>query len=240
MTTNVEEQIFMARVAEQSERFRDMVDFLKPVIAEKGSALTQDERNLLSVAFKNLVSQQRTAIRTISAIEQNPKYTKFAGSMGDYKKRIEEELYRNCDDIIQTIRNSVLSKASEDEPRSFFLKMIGDYCRYIAESAKGDRLEKTKNDALSAYHEAQIISEKSLNACNSIRLGLALNFSVFHYEVMQNVTKACELGDKALQDALDRLDDCDEETFRDAQSIIELLRENLSLWKEEGGDNDQQ
>jgi 14-3-3 protein epsilon len=240
MTTNVEEQIFMARVAEQSERFRDMVDFLKPVIAEKGSALTQDERNLLSVAFKNLVSQQRTAIRTISAIEQNPKYTKFAGSMGDYKKRIEEELYRNCDDIIQTIRNSVLSKASEDEPRSFFLKMIGDYYRYIAESAKGDRLEKTKNDALSAYQEAQIISEKSLNACNSIRLGLALNFSVFHYEVMQNVTKACELGDKALQDALDRLDDCDEETFRDAQSIIELLRENLSLWKEEGGDNDQQ
>lgn len=240
MTTNVEEQIFMARVAEQSERFRDMVDFLKPVIAEKGAALTQDERNLLSVAFKNLVSQQRTAIRTISAIEQNPKYTKFASNMGDYKKRIEEELYRNCDDIIQTIRSSVLSKASEDEPRAFFLKMIGDYCRYIAESAKGDRLEKTKNDALAAYSEAQTISEKSLNACNSIRLGLALNFSVFHYEVMQNVSKACELGEKALQDALDRLDDCDEETFRDAQSIIELLRENLSLWKEEGADNEQQ
>jgi 14-3-3 protein epsilon len=240
MTTNVEEQIFMARVAEQSERFRDMVDFLKPVIADKGAGLTQDERNLLSVAFKNLVSQQRTAIRTISAIEQNPKYTKFASNMGDYKKRIEEELYRNCDDIIQTIRSSVLSKASEDEPRAFFLKMIGDYCRYIAESAKGDRLEKTKNDALSAYSEAQTISEKSLNACNSIRLGLALNFSVFHYEVMQNVSKACELGDKALQDALDRLDDCDEETFRDAQSIIELLRENLSLWKEEGGENEQQ
>ena len=48
-----------------------MVDFLKPVIKEKGATLTPDERNLLSVAFKNLVSQQRTAIRTISAIEQN-------------------------------------------------------------------------------------------------------------------------------------------------------------------------
>ena len=152
--SQVDEHIFMARVAEQSERFRDMVDFLKPVIKEKGANLTIDERNLLSVAFKNLVSQQRTAIRTIGAIEQNQKYAKFASSMGDYKQRIEEELYRNCDDIIQTIRNSVLSKASEDEPRSFFLKMIGDYCRYIAESAKGDRLEKTKNDALSAYQEA--------------------------------------------------------------------------------------
>ena len=229
----------MARVAEQSERFKDMVDFLRPVIQEKGPALTQDERNLLSVAFKNLVSQQRTAIRTISAIEQNQKYTKFAGNMGDYKKKIEEQLYRNCDDIIQIIRGGVLAKASDDESRAFFLKMIGDYCRYIAESAKGDRLEKTKTDALGAYSEACTVSEKSLNACNSIRLGLALNFSVFHYEVMQDVRKACELGDKALQDALDRLDDCDEETFRDAQSIIELLRENLSLWKEED-DNDKQ
>ena len=46
-----------------------MVDFLKPVIKAKGANLTTDERNLLSVAFKNLVSQQRTAIRTIAAIE---------------------------------------------------------------------------------------------------------------------------------------------------------------------------
>ena len=54
--STTEQNIFMARVAEQSERFRDMVDFLKPVIQEKGADLTTDERNLLSVAFKNLVS----------------------------------------------------------------------------------------------------------------------------------------------------------------------------------------
>jgi 14-3-3 protein epsilon len=233
---SVDEQIFMARVAEQSERFRDMVDFLKPVIKEKGAGLSTDERNLLSVAFKNLVSQQRTAIRTIAAIEQNQKYAKFASSMAAYKHRIEDELYRNCDEIIAIIRADVLTKASDDESRSFFLKMIGDYCRYIAESAKDERLAKTKTDALSAYAEASTIAERSLNACNSIRLGLALNFSVFHYEVMQDVKKACELGDKALSDALDKLDDCDEETFRDAQSIIELLRENLGLWKDEERD----
>ena len=154
--------------------------------------------------------------------------------MSDYKKRIEGELYKNCDEIINTIKGQVLTKASEDEPRAFFLKMIGDYCRYIAESAKDERLQKTKTDALQAYQEASIVAEKSLNPCNSIRLGLALNFSVFHYEVIKDVKKACELGDKALQDALDKLDDCDEETFRDAQSIIELLRENLALWKATG------
>ena len=153
--------------------------------------------------------------------------------METYKAKIENELYTNCEEIVLLIRTEVLAKDANAESKAFFLKMIGDYNRYIAESAKDQRLNKCKDDALKAYEEASTIAEKDLGACNSIRLGLALNFSVFHYEVMSNVKKACELGDKALQDALDKLDDCDEETFKDAQSIIELLRENLSLWKEE-------
>ena len=225
----------MARVAEQSERYEDMVNFLRPVIKEKGASLTNDERNLLSVAFKNLISSQRSAIRTISAIEQNKKYEKYAGPLATYKTRIESDLFKNCDDIIAVIKADILASASDQEAKAFFLKMIGDYCRYIAENAKGDKLESCKAQALESYQQAQEISVSSLEACNAIRLGLALNFSVFHYEVMSDVKKACELGEKALQDALDKLDDCSEETFRDAQSIIELLKENLSLWKEEDG-----
>jgi len=53
---------------------------------------------------------------------------------------------------------------------------------------------------------------------------------------MNNHKKACELGEAALTEALEKIDDVDEETFRDAKSIIELLKENLSLWKEEEGD----
>lgn len=100
---SVEESIFLARVAEQAERFEDMVDFLKPVLDQKGADISSDERNLLSVAFKNLISSKRTAWRTISAIEQNPKYQKFSDSLGGYKKRIEEGLYRDCENIIHLI-----------------------------------------------------------------------------------------------------------------------------------------
>ena len=114
--------------------------------------------------------------------------------------------------------------------------MIGDYYRYVAESAAEDKLEEVKNGALAGYEAADSCSQ-GLNACNPITLGLALNFSVFHYEVMNNHKKACELGEKALTEALEKIDDVDEETFRDAKSIIELLKENLSLWKEEEGDN---
>lgn len=73
--------------------------------------------------------------------------------------------------------------------------------------------------------------------CNPIRLGLALNFSVFYYEVMKDQKRACELADSSLQEALDKIDELGEEEFRDAKSIIELLKENLSLWREEEGNN---
>jgi hypothetical protein len=73
--------------------------------------------------------------------------------------------------------------------------MVGDYYRYIAETAQGDKLESVKNEALKAYAEAQKIT---LPPCNSIKLGLALNFSVFYYEVMKDQKKACELAEEAL------------------------------------------
>ena len=229
----MEEKIFMARVAEQAERFDDMVDFLREVITAKDSDFTTEERNLLSVGFKNLIGGKRTALRTIAAIEQNPKYSKYSDALTKYKRRIEDELFDQCILIVNLVKDKCLKSATNSESRAFFLKMIGDYYRYVAESAQGDKLNQVKNGALDFYNQASDVANKDLEACNPIRLGLALNFSVFHFEVMNDHKKACELGENALQAALDKIDDCDEETFRDAKSIIELLKENLSLWKEE-------
>jgi 14-3-3 protein epsilon len=148
---SVEEHIFLARVAEQAERFEDMVDFLKPVLDQKGGDITSDERNLLSVAFKNLISSKRTAWRTISAIEQNPKYQKFGDSLAAYKKQIENALYKDCENIIAIIQTKVLTKTVEAEAKAFFVKMVGDYYRYIAETAQNEKLEHVKVEALKAY-----------------------------------------------------------------------------------------
>ena len=224
----------MVRVAEQAERFDDMFAFLREVIALKDSDFSTEERNLLSVGFKNLIGANRTAIRTIAAIEQNPKYTKYNTALEAYKKKIEGELYDQCMSIVNLVKDKCLAKASNSESKAFFHKMAGDYYRYIAESAQGAKLEEVKKGAEEQYQAAQQISDTDLGACNPIRLGLALNFSVFYYEVKNDHKKACTLGEAALQNALDKIDECDEETFRDAKSIIELLKENLSLWKEEG------
>ena len=155
---------------------------------------TIDERNLLSVGFKNLIGSQRGAIRTIGAIEQNPKYQKFGDALAEYKVKIETELYEKCIHIVGIVKDNCCEHATEEESKAFFQKMIGDYYRYVAESAKDARLDEVKKGALEGYSQADAHS-KGLNACNPIRLGLALNFSVFHYEVMNDHRKACELGE---------------------------------------------
>ena len=99
-------------------------------------------------------------------------------------------MQKNCQDVIDMIQHDALKTISDNEVKAFFQKMIGDYYRYMAESAQGDVLDKARNGALAHYQEAETAG-KDLQACNSIKLGLALNFSVFHYEVMQDSKKAC-------------------------------------------------
>jgi 14-3-3 protein epsilon len=151
---SLEENIFMARVAEQAERFDDMVQYLKEVVKGKSEDFTTEERNLLSVGFKNQIGSKRTAIRTISAIEQNPKYSKFNDALSLYKKKIEKELYDQCISIVDTVKNSCMNVAATDETKAFFFKMIGDYYRYVAECASGENLETVKNGALENYNKA--------------------------------------------------------------------------------------
>ena len=66
-----------------------------------------------------------------------------------------------------------------------------------------------------------------MHPCNPIRLGIALNFSVFQYEICGQRAKACELGEQSLADALEKMDDVDPETFKEGKKLIDLLRENL-------------
>ena len=110
--------------------------------------------------------------------------------------------------------------------------MVGDYYRYMGETQQAEHLASTKKGSLEHYQQA-VDASKELHACNPLKLGLALNMSVFYYEVMDDKKHACSIAETALKDAMDKIDDVDEETFRDAKPIIELLKENLTLWNEE-------
>lgn len=103
--------------------------------------------------------------------------------MKDYKKKIEAELDNYCYDILKLIETKILSSCQSSESKVFFLKMQGDYYRYISEYATDAKYDEVSAKADAAYKKATEIAEAELKTTNPIRLGLALNFSVFCYEV---------------------------------------------------------
>ena len=235
---SISEKVFMARVADQAERPEDMVDFLKEIVKEKTDDLTVEERNLLSVGFKNLIGARRTAFRTVAAIENNKKYEEYSANCREYKQKIEKELVNICEDIIELIKAESLKKAKEDDAQAFYLKMIGDYYRYVAEAVQGDKLREVTDEAEKFYQQASDLAIKELHPRNPIRLGLALNFSVFYYEVKNDSKKACLLAKEAKEEANKKSPKGGEE--KDTESIITLLHENLTLWEEANEDEGQE
>ena len=241
MSQKYEKNVYLAMLAEQCNRFEEMVQFLEDMVKTRDKDLSSDERNLLSIAYKNSITSLRTALRTIMAYESKEKKkenSNFLPYIQEYKKKVESELVKACERVLQSIDGNLLSKASDSEAKVFYIKMKGDYNRYIAESVEGDLKDKVAKDALAAYQEASD-NAKDLPVLNPISLGLALNFSVFHYEVMNDHDTAIKIASDAYDKASKELPNIDEdaEENRDAVSIVNLLKENLDMWKSEGDDN---
>ena len=115
--------------------YQDNVNVSHNILTQETDALEVVERELNRAEKRiGLIGEQRNAIRTIDAIEKNPKYQKFGDALGNYKKKIEKELEENCTKVVQIVENDCMKLASEDETKAFFYKMIGDYYRYACES----------------------------------------------------------------------------------------------------------
>ena len=106
----------------------------------------------------------------------------------------------------------------------------GDYYRYLAEFATGDERKSVAENSLVAYKSASDVALAELAPTHPIRLGLALNFSVFYYEILNSPDRACQLAKAAFDEAIAELDTLSEESYRDSTLIMQLLRDNLTLW----------
>merc|ERR1719394_1934458 len=213
-------------------------------VTESGTELTNEERNLLSVAYKNVVGARRSSWRVISSIEQKTEGSEKKQQLAkEYREKVENELRDICNDVLGLLDQFLIPKASNAESKVFYLKMKGDYYRYLAEVATGDARTAVVEDSQKAYQDAYDISKSKMQPTHPIRLGLALNFSVFYYEILNSPDKACQLAKTAFDDAIAELDTLNEDSYKDSTLIMQLLRDNLTLWTsdtagDEGGDAD--
>merc|ERR1711976_15541 len=240
-----DENVYMAKLAEQAERYDEMVEFMKKVASDEGD-LSVEERNLLSVAYKNVVGARRASWRIISSIEQKEENKGNTGNVSrikEYRNKVEKELTDICNDILSVLDEHLIPSAQVGESKVFYYKMKGDYYRYMAEFLTEEKRKEAAESSCTAYKEATTIAADDLPTTHPIRLGLALNFSVFYYEIMESPDKACQLAKKAFDDAIADLDSLPEESYKDSTLIMQLLRDNLTLWtsdlQEGDGDNDE-
>ncbi|KAL5013352.1 hypothetical protein ScPMuIL_007622 [Solemya velum] len=255
-----EELVLRAKLAEQAERYDDMAKAMKELV-EQGQPLSNEERNLLSVAYKNVVGARRSSWRVISSIESKTDGSERKQAMSkEYREKVEKELRDICYDVLALLEQHLIPKTDQPinqqvqqqqgpekpdiqrlESKVFYLKMKGDYYRYLSEVSCGPDKTGVVENSRQSYDDAFLCAKSDMAPTHPIRLGLALNFSVFYYEILNLPEQACDLAKTAFDEAIAELDALNEESYKDSTLIMQLLRDNLTLWTSDSqaeGDND--
>ena len=227
--------LFMAQILDQTDRHQDMVDMMKKVI-ELNADLNSDERNLLSVAYKNIVGSRRNGLRMIAAIiehEDNRGNKARVEQLNEYKKTILGELEKYCNELIGLVDSSLLPAAKSAEGRVFYEKLKADYYRYICESKPEAEKSEPANKAKQCYENAMEVAKQEIQPSRPTSLGLVLNYSVFLYEIIGQKQEAIELAQKTYNECSASVDENSDTSYSEATMILQLLRDNVSLWTQD-------
>ncbi|KAJ7851388.1 14-3-3 protein [Mycena olivaceomarginata] len=212
-----EDSVYLAKLAEQAERYDaeypEMVENMK-CVAWFDQELTVEERNLLSVAYKNVIGARRASRRIVFSVEDSKRNEAQISVIKGYREKIEVELAKICDDVLDLLETHLIPSAVSGE--------MGDYHRYLAEFAASHKREDSANKSLEAYSAASNVAAIELSPISPLRLGLALN-----YEILASPDRACQLAKQAFDDAIGELDALSEESYTDSTLIIRLLRDNI-------------
>lgn len=263
----------LAKLAETSERYEDMVVFMKKLVdkqlkslegksdedlATAAHVLSTENRNLFSVAYKNVVGSRRSSWRALTenlGDEGDGKGTPaLKGLKIKYLAKVANEIQVSCLEIQGILKKLAAAtekiddavKASgtvkpvkdQSDDHIFYLKMCGDYYRYLREAFKDNEDYKTK--CKENYAAAMKKAEDQLEPTNPTRLGLALNYSVCHYEILGNEEEACKLAKTAFDEAIEKLDSLNDSSYKDSTLIMQLLRDNLTIWSQKDEPETQQ
>ena len=229
-----EEYVYLAKLYERAERFPDMVKAINKYV-EMDPKLTKDERNILSAGYKNIISDKRASWRLLNSMErkEEKKNSSQIANIREIKENIEKELNQICGEIQNIIDKYLVPNSTDSETKVFFLKLKGDYYRYKCEFASGKDFDDACDKAEKVYKEAYEIANRDIPITNSTRLGLALNYSVFYYEIKGLKEEACNIAKNAFDESMKVLDDLEKSKAKDTLLIIQLLKENLILWSNE-------
>lgn len=224
--------IYLLKIALKTQNYPLAFTYIKKLI-KNTQILNFEEKSLLSLTFRKLTEKKRKAIRSLSSNTPKREIQTYK-LITNYKKKIQSELFQISKQIIQILKNDLLINTNKQDIKSkvFYLKMKGDYYRYMAESSLKKKKEKFSNLSFEAYSDAVVKSEK-MSITDPVRLSVSLNFSVFYYEVKNDAKMACRIAKQSFDDAISGIEGIEESDYQSSTEIMMLLRDNLTLWTSE-------
>jgi 14-3-3 protein epsilon len=230
---------FLAQLSLRFEKYEDAIIYVDEIIKHEENELSEEDRDLFVSAYRIFINEKRNAWRTVFINENAEKEqkTKFSPMLNEIRGTYEDIIQKACEKLIYCINEYIINKTHSVEGKSFFLKVKADHYRYLAEISTGQNLRKYIENALQFYNDAYIASAE-LSPLNNIRLGIALNDSVFHYEVLNSSYKALEIATQSLNDALEELNGKSYEALEDNKMkesfvTIQMIKDNIHTWYEE-------
>lgn len=225
----------LARSAEKAERYKDVCKFMTDLASKIDNDLNPDERELLCVGYTRAIHAQRTASKALTeqiaeAVETDEEIkTNYTTLLTDYKAQVDREISASCDTALELFEGKLLDrdKSTAITARIVYLKTIGDLYRYKAECNATVNGQK----AAEYYKQALKLAEVNhLDSTSPFLLDIVLNYSVCLKEVMGEDEQAIQLAKTAFDHAIGKLDDLDESTYKDTTLILQLIRDNHTLW----------
>jgi 14-3-3 protein epsilon len=237
MTSEREENVCMAKVAEEAERYEDMMEAMVKVAKTSDTAeLTAEERGMMLVAFQHVVGARRASLRVISSIQEKEEgkgnHDRVA-MIEEFRSNVETEMRTLCDRVFLLLDSTLIPNAFTPESKVFYHKMKGDYHRYMVEAKMDhDLWKETTDTALHAYESALEISTRALSPLHPLRLGLACNFSIFYKYILNSHHQAHTLARRAYDEAIAELTTAGflSPSSRESSVIMNQLRDNLAAW----------
>jgi len=202
--------------------------------AEQGE-LTYEERRLLGSAFQQAVSRRREAWRKIVYVEKSEEVNgneHLKSLTEEMRTKVEKEVQDLCDELLQLLETNLLPKSltTGGEASAFFLKLKGDFFRYVAEFATGPEKRKALDSAQEAYLKGTEMSRDYLLVTHPTRLGLTLNFAIFTAAVLEDKDRALEIAAEAYEAAVSELDNISEEAYAACTLTLRLIKDQIDEW----------
>lgn len=228
--------LYLIKLFQKTERYPEMVKAINKYV-EQNPKLSKEEQKLLCDGYKNIISDKRNSLRLLNDLSKKEEYEdkeiSHIKQINIIKEKIQNELLSIFKEIHSMLDKYLIPNSQDIESKIFFMKIKADYYRYHCEFAEEEEFEESKNNAQRIYKEAYDLALANITIYNSIRLGLALNYSVFEYEIMDNKNEAYDIAQKAYDEAMKVVDDVEKDRTSDNLLLIQLLKENLNLWNNE-------